>query len=271
MALNTATYSSQTGNLEISRMKSNSEDFLNYCKTASEPSKQFGADLGHGRRAAILLPFAFINNEMQLIVTRRHPAISDYPNEISFPGGAVDDGDKNSIDTALREAREEIGLKPGDVTIIGSFDDMVPTFRKRRGQQEGTIPYFVSVVIGFVRDGFSLKQNSDEVDEIIFGSINCMFSSLHRLKVAKSEVLVMKLNKNCDIYMYGFSTLVTIVACIILDLVPKECLNNLKSIMADFVTVGNKYFPQYILDYIKEKLEIDHMIGNGQIPIVSKI
>ena len=252
-------------------MKSNSEKFLEYCETVSESDKQLSTHLGHVKRAAILLPFAIIDNEIQMLVTLRHPAISNYPNEISFPGGAVDEGDKNSIDTALREAREEIGLKPEDVTIIGSFDDMVPTFRKRRGKQEGTTVYFVSIVIGFLRDGFSLQRNCEEVDEIIFGSITCMFSSLKIMRYGKSEVPVMKLNNNCDFYMHGFSTLVTIVACIILDLVPKQCLDNLKSIMADLITVGGKHFPQYILDFIVGKLEIGHMIGNGQTQIMSKL
>ena len=38
--------------------------------------------------------------------------------EVALPGGKREEGDANDVDTALREAREEIGLDPSHVTVI---------------------------------------------------------------------------------------------------------------------------------------------------------
>ena len=259
------------GSLEISNITSNVEAFNVYHKEYCDPTRQVTVDTRHCKRAAVLFPLAFIDDEMQLLVTVRHPAISVYPNEISFPGGTVDECDKDAIETALREAREEVGLKPQDITIIGSFTDMVSTFRRKKGQPEKPVTYIVSVVIGLLHTGFTLERNSAEVDEIIFGSIECMFSSLKKTRHGKTKLPVMKLNNNCEVRMFGFSTFVTIFVCIILDLVPEHCLGNLKGLLVEFIADGNKYFPQHILDFIGNKLSIKHMIGNSRNQILSKI
>lgn len=45
--------------------------------------------------------------------------------EVSFPGGKVEKGDADDIDTALREAKEEIGLDPSLVNVVTIFEPFV--------------------------------------------------------------------------------------------------------------------------------------------------
>ena len=44
--------------------------------------------------------------------------------QISFPGGRHEESDGSMTETALREAEEEVGVKPGKVEIIGSLSDL---------------------------------------------------------------------------------------------------------------------------------------------------
>ena len=54
-------------------------------------------------------------------MTKRAAHLSNHAGQISFPGGALDASDKGLIDTALREAHEEISLAPLSVKVMGSL------------------------------------------------------------------------------------------------------------------------------------------------------
>jgi 8-oxo-dGTP pyrophosphatase MutT (NUDIX family) len=71
------------------------------------------------RKAAVLIPFQWIEDDWYLLFTRRTDTVQDHKGQVSFPGGAQDADDKDINETALREAYEEIGLKPSDVNILG--------------------------------------------------------------------------------------------------------------------------------------------------------
>jgi 8-oxo-dGTP pyrophosphatase MutT (NUDIX family) len=58
---------------------------------------------------------------LQVILTKRASHLKHHPSQISFPGGKVENADKSLIDTALREAFEEIGLSRDAVTILGTL------------------------------------------------------------------------------------------------------------------------------------------------------
>jgi 8-oxo-dGTP pyrophosphatase MutT (NUDIX family) len=59
--------------------------------------------------------------EPHVVLTRRRPDLRRHAGEISFPGGRQDPEDASLIDTALREAEEEIGLPRGDVQVLGEL------------------------------------------------------------------------------------------------------------------------------------------------------
>lgn len=74
------------------------------------------------RDAAVLAPFYEDDDgELTVVLTRRSPRLRSHTHQVSFPGGSRDD-DEAFIDTALREAEEEVALDPSVVEIVGQLD-----------------------------------------------------------------------------------------------------------------------------------------------------
>jgi len=73
------------------------------------------------RLAAILVPLIWRDSDWQILMTKRAAHLSHHAGQISFPGGALDASDEGLIDTALREAHEEISLAPPSVRVMGSL------------------------------------------------------------------------------------------------------------------------------------------------------
>ena len=64
------------------------------------------------RCAAVLVPLLRVDGEWHLLYTRRTDRVESHKGQVSFPGGACDEGETTPEQTALREADEEIGLNP---------------------------------------------------------------------------------------------------------------------------------------------------------------
>jgi 8-oxo-dGTP pyrophosphatase MutT (NUDIX family) len=88
-----------------------------------EPFPQFSGR--PPRAAAVMVPLTKVNNEWQILYTRRTDIVEHHKGQVSFPGGATDPEDLNPEDTALREAGEEVGLKRGDVKVLGTLGEML--------------------------------------------------------------------------------------------------------------------------------------------------
>jgi 8-oxo-dGTP pyrophosphatase MutT (NUDIX family) len=91
--------------------------------------------------AAVLVPVCFINGSPQIILTKRSMSVEYHKGEISFPGGHAEPDDKSVIETALREAEEEIGLKPEDVVLLGLLDDYITIFNIHITPAVGIVPW----------------------------------------------------------------------------------------------------------------------------------
>lgn len=74
--------------------------------------------------ASVLLAVVLRETEPTLLITQRHHGIS-FPGHWVFPGGRADRGDATPIETAIREAEEEIGLDPSGVEVLGRLGDYV--------------------------------------------------------------------------------------------------------------------------------------------------
>lgn len=75
------------------------------------------------RAAAVLIPLVARDGDYRLVLTRRARDLRRQPGQIAFPGGMVEPGDPSELAAALRESREEIGLDPGGVRVLGRLDD----------------------------------------------------------------------------------------------------------------------------------------------------
>lgn len=78
---------------------------------------------GTHRAAAVLAPLFERDGEVWVVLTRRTMHLRSHRGEISFPGGGQEP-DEDLRGTALREAREEIGLHPASVSIVGELDHL---------------------------------------------------------------------------------------------------------------------------------------------------
>jgi mutator protein MutT len=76
------------------------------------------------RRAAVLIPMIRTGDRWSILFTRRAENLAAHSGQISFPGGAVETGE-TLAQAAVREAQEEVGIRPGDVELIGRLDDLV--------------------------------------------------------------------------------------------------------------------------------------------------
>lgn len=77
------------------------------------------------RPAAVLIPIYFDKDEWHLVYTRRTDQVENHRGQVSFPGGLVEDRDESAMETALREAEEEIALRKEAVQILGSLDTLL--------------------------------------------------------------------------------------------------------------------------------------------------
>lgn len=75
--------------------------------------------------AAVLVPLLWMNDQWNLLFTRRTDHVESHKGQVSFPGGGCDEGETTPEQTALREAWEEIGLDPQRVRILGRLANMI--------------------------------------------------------------------------------------------------------------------------------------------------
>jgi 8-oxo-dGTP pyrophosphatase MutT (NUDIX family) len=76
------------------------------------------------RDAAVLVAVFEDAGEAHVVLTKRPETMPSHRGEIAFPGGKQEPGDRSLVATALREAQEEIGLKPADVEVFGELDHL---------------------------------------------------------------------------------------------------------------------------------------------------
>ncbi|XP_031470858.1 peroxisomal coenzyme A diphosphatase NUDT7 isoform X1 [Phasianus colchicus] len=107
------------------------------------------------RKASVLLPLLLRDGALCLLLTVRSMQMRRSPGEVCFPGGKREEMDKDEIDTALREAKEEVGLQPEKVEVICR---LVPGIDKMN--------HLVTPVVGFIEDTFQASPNPDEVSDV---------------------------------------------------------------------------------------------------------
>jgi 8-oxo-dGTP pyrophosphatase MutT (NUDIX family) len=91
--------------------------------------------------AAVLIPLVWWKDEWHLVFTRRTETVEHHKGQVSFPGGGCNLDETTPEETALREAEEEIGLKMGDVRLLGRLNDVVTITHYRVTPVVGVMPW----------------------------------------------------------------------------------------------------------------------------------
>ena len=107
--------------------------------------------------AAVLVPIYENGGDYHIVFIKRTETVKTHKGQISFPGGGRESRDRTLLDTARREAAEEIGLKLADIEVLGELDDEVTM----------TSNYIVTPFVAAIPWPYRFVKNSNEVDEII--------------------------------------------------------------------------------------------------------
>ena len=107
------------------------------------------------RKASVLIPLIEIRGEIFVLFTERSKNLRSHPGQVSFPGGKQDYQDTNSLETALRETHEEIGLHPEKVEILGRIDQIISLYN-----------YLVTPFVGLIPSDFKPNPNRNEIEKV---------------------------------------------------------------------------------------------------------
>lgn len=109
------------------------------------------------RRAAVLVPLYKEEGSIQILLLRRTEHLKVHQGQIAFPGGTWHPGDANPIATALREAHEEVGIRPEDVEVLGELDDT----------STATSNFLITPVVGVIPPSYPYQIHAGEVAELL--------------------------------------------------------------------------------------------------------
>ena len=185
--------------------KSISERLLNRTKRSVENSEEFTEH----KKAAVMIIFMEKENSPHVLLTLRTDRVSTHKGQVSFPGGGFDSLDKNMLDTALRETMEEVGIDPGEIEILGEFDEYI-----------SIVGFHVYTFVGALNSVQKYNPSKDEID-IIF---EAPFSIFYNEEYTKCE----KVNysgRDYDVYYYDYNniTIWGLTARILTDFSRKVC------------------------------------------------
>jgi 8-oxo-dGTP pyrophosphatase MutT (NUDIX family) len=122
--------------------------------------------------AAVLVPLVVREDGLYVLLTQRTAHLTDHAGQISFPGGRAEDFDDGPVDTALREAEEEIGLARTHVDVLGTL----PMYYTGTG-------YAVTPVVALLHPPFELTADPHEVAEIFEVPLAFLMDGLNHQRI----------------------------------------------------------------------------------------
>ena len=106
--------------------------------------------------AAVLLPITDRGGP-HVLFTKKSDAVPHHKGQFSFPGGICEERDASRVETALREAWEEVGIPAEAVEVLGLLDDTATR----------ATPFVITPVVGIIRGTFDFKPDGREIERVI--------------------------------------------------------------------------------------------------------
>ncbi len=128
------------------------------------------------RPAGVLLGLTERQGELHMLLTERTHAVTDHPGQVAFPGGVAESCDATLESTALREAEEEIGLAPRQVTVVGYL-----------AAQPIITGYAVLPVVGFYDPAFVARCDPREVAGVFEVPLKFLLNGDNRIPVHRER------------------------------------------------------------------------------------
>jgi 8-oxo-dGTP pyrophosphatase MutT (NUDIX family) len=142
----------------------------------------------HGRtEAAVLVPMHGWPETPGLVFTERRSDLRRHASEVSFPGGRRDPGEE-LLETALREAEEEIGLTRDQVQVAGALPP-IGTF---------VTNYKVFPFVGLIEPGLRFQPNPAEVENVLVASLDDLVAGYGKRRLTRRGVPI-----KTDTYVIG--------------------------------------------------------------------
>ncbi|MFE8696202.1 NUDIX hydrolase [Cytobacillus sp. FJAT-53684] len=104
---------------------------------------------------SVLVPLIQEKGELHVLFEIRSHQLRRQPGEVCFPGGRLDETDRDELHTAFRETSEELGISEKNIQLISPLDYMISPF--------GTIIYPFA---GFIENHEEIRPNVSEVDQV---------------------------------------------------------------------------------------------------------
>ena len=149
----------------------NNKDFL---KGQEDLEKDNTLKSDNNKPAAVLIPLIPNKNDYNVLFTKRSSELRSHSGQISFPGGVVEKNDYNEVSGALREADEEVGIKPNSVNILGLLDSYIT----------GT-GFKIHPVVGLINSAPNYEICEQEVDYIFYVPLSFLINKNNHNKVNK--------------------------------------------------------------------------------------
>ena len=119
--------------------------------------------------ASVMILLYFKDGEYCILLNKRSEEVEHHKGEISFPGGARDLEDRDSLETALREAEEEMGIKREDIVVLGEMDEIVTRSN-----------FQVSVFTGTIEYPYKFTPSAIEIAEVLEFPVSALLDPANR-------------------------------------------------------------------------------------------
>jgi 8-oxo-dGTP pyrophosphatase MutT (NUDIX family) len=118
--------------------------------------------------ASVLMPLVERDDGLHVLLTRRTDHLADHAGQVSFPGGRAEPDDADVVETALREAHEEVGLPRDRVQVLGPLNTY-----------STVTSYVVTPIVALVQPPFNLALDAFEVAEAFEVPLKFLMTPAH--------------------------------------------------------------------------------------------